>query len=222
MQGHTRACLALFTPFGASLTAALPPPFPNTPFPLSSCSYSNKRWCCHDAFHLDLSIWAFEKLAVNTFSLGVIGIEARQVPCSYQPANPAPAPANPSQGQQPPQGAKVPDSSTLFVKRFDSAGALQGAVKQVSDPSQGGGAPQVPFDSFFQGGLPGGGGGGSSASASASSSGGGSGSASAFASSSGGGGSSSSASASASSSSSSGSSSSTGGGGGSLKIDDAR
>jgi hypothetical protein len=25
--------------------------------------HSNKRWCCMDMYHLDLSIWAFEKLS---------------------------------------------------------------------------------------------------------------------------------------------------------------
>ncbi len=44
-------------------------------------AYSNKRWCCGDMPHLDLSTFAFEKLADT--DLGVIGIEYRFVskPC---------------------------------------------------------------------------------------------------------------------------------------------
>lgn len=25
-------------------------------------AYSNRRWCCGDMYHLDLSTWAFEKV----------------------------------------------------------------------------------------------------------------------------------------------------------------
>ena len=53
-------------------------------------AYSNKRWCCGDMPHLDLSSWAFDKLASR--SHGVIGIKYREVPCDHVPANPAPAP----------------------------------------------------------------------------------------------------------------------------------
>ncbi|KAF5842724.1 RlpA-like double-psi beta-barrel-protein domain-containing protein-containing protein [Dunaliella salina] len=44
---------------------------------------SNKRWCCGDMDHLDLSRWAFEKLAELRW--GVIKLEYRAVPCDYQP-----------------------------------------------------------------------------------------------------------------------------------------
>jgi len=50
-------------------------------------SYSNKRWCCGDMYHLDMSIWAFEKLADT--KLGVIAVEYRDVPCSHKPSKPA-------------------------------------------------------------------------------------------------------------------------------------
>jgi hypothetical protein len=33
--------------------------------------YSNKRWCCGDMDHFDISAWAFEKLADKKW--GVIG-----------------------------------------------------------------------------------------------------------------------------------------------------
>lgn len=66
--------------------------------------YSNKRWCCGDYYHFDISVWAFEKLA--DIKWGVIGIKYRIVPCDYKPANPARLPDGklPSQGRQPPGG----------------------------------------------------------------------------------------------------------------------
>ncbi|GAX75120.1 hypothetical protein CEUSTIGMA_g2564.t1 [Chlamydomonas eustigma] len=50
--------------------------------------YSNRRWCCGDMFHMDMSQWAFEKLASKKW--GVMATQYRMVPCSYQPQNPAP------------------------------------------------------------------------------------------------------------------------------------
>ncbi|KIZ06273.1 hypothetical protein MNEG_1676 [Monoraphidium neglectum] len=49
--------------------------------------FSNKRWCCGDMYHMDISVWAFEKLADTKY--GVIGMEYRDVDCGYRPANPA-------------------------------------------------------------------------------------------------------------------------------------
>lgn len=51
---------------------------------LCPCKYatnqaSNSRWCCGDAVHMDLSEWAFQKIA--DVSLGAIGVEYRQVAC---------------------------------------------------------------------------------------------------------------------------------------------
>uniref|UniRef100_A0A383VYW9 Expansin-like EG45 domain-containing protein n=1 Tax=Tetradesmus obliquus TaxID=3088 RepID=A0A383VYW9_TETOB len=57
-------------------------------------AYSNKRWCCNDMDHFDVSVWAFEKLADKKW--GVIGIKYRRVPCDYQPQNVAPAVSNAS------------------------------------------------------------------------------------------------------------------------------
>jgi hypothetical protein len=48
-----------------------------------SNAYSNKRWCCGDMFHFDLSIWSFEKLADTKW--GVIGVQYRRVPCTHRP-----------------------------------------------------------------------------------------------------------------------------------------
>eukprot|EP01025_Chloroclados_australasicus_P038270 TRINITY_DN392_c0_g1_i1.p2 TRINITY_DN392_c0_g1~~TRINITY_DN392_c0_g1_i1.p2 ORF type:complete len:406 (-),score=57.98 TRINITY_DN392_c0_g1_i1:1727-2944(-) len=63
-------------------------------------AYSNKRWCCGDMNHFDLSVWAFEKLAEHRW--GVIGLKYRQVPCDFQPSNPAPVPPEgPFWGEEP-------------------------------------------------------------------------------------------------------------------------
>ncbi|GLC47742.1 Expansin-A20 [Pleodorina starrii] len=42
-------------------------------------AYSNRRWCCGDMYHMDLSQTAFSKLA--DLGLGVIGIKYRTVDC---------------------------------------------------------------------------------------------------------------------------------------------
>ncbi|GLC67580.1 atexp4 [Pleodorina starrii] len=52
--------------------------------------YSNKRWCCGDMYHFDMSTWAFEKLAEDRW--GVIGIITRSVACDYEPEKRAPVP----------------------------------------------------------------------------------------------------------------------------------
>lgn len=59
-------------------------------------AYSNKRWCCNDVEHLDMSIWAFEKLAPTKW--GVIGLQYRAVPCSFSASSPAPEISNPTIG----------------------------------------------------------------------------------------------------------------------------
>ncbi|KAG2497376.1 hypothetical protein HYH03_004534 [Edaphochlamys debaryana] len=57
-------------------------------------AYSNRRWCCGDMYHLDLSTWAFEKLAEKKW--GVIGLQVRSVPCNYKPEKAASPPSNPT------------------------------------------------------------------------------------------------------------------------------
>ncbi|KXZ55514.1 hypothetical protein GPECTOR_2g1063 [Gonium pectorale] len=49
-------------------------------------AYSNRRWCCGDMYHMDLSDHAFQKLA--DVGLGVIGIRYRVVGCpgGFQPS----------------------------------------------------------------------------------------------------------------------------------------
>ncbi len=44
-------------------------------------AYSNKRWCCGDMDHFDVSVWAFEKLADKKW--GVVGIKYRQGGCRW-------------------------------------------------------------------------------------------------------------------------------------------
>lgn len=46
--------------------------------------------CCGDMYHLDLSVWAFEKLAQVKW--GVIAVSWRDVPCWYKPKNAAKLP----------------------------------------------------------------------------------------------------------------------------------
>ncbi|KAG2454946.1 hypothetical protein HYH02_000774 [Chlamydomonas schloesseri] len=62
-------------------------------------AYSNKRWCCGDMPHFDLSIWGFERLASTKW--GVIGLKYRRVPCDYVPAKEASSIAYPTPGEQP-------------------------------------------------------------------------------------------------------------------------
>ncbi|PNH12715.1 Expansin-A15 [Tetrabaena socialis] len=56
-----------------TIVDACPCSYPNN-------AYSNQRWCCGDAEHIDLSQEAFEQLA--DLSQGAIGIFFRQVSCS--------------------------------------------------------------------------------------------------------------------------------------------
>lgn len=65
-------------------------------------AYSNKRWCCNDVEHLDISVWAFEKIAPTKW--GVIGLKYRAVPCNNNPAWNAPNVANATKGSPPPKG----------------------------------------------------------------------------------------------------------------------
>jgi len=68
--------------------------------------YSNQRWCCADMAHLDLSIWAFEKLADPKW--GVMGLKYRQVPCDHQPEKATVPLANPFPGSPVPDGETCP------------------------------------------------------------------------------------------------------------------
>jgi len=99
---------------------------------------------------LDLSIWAFEKLADK--SNGVIALSYRQVSCDYQPSNPAPALSNPSRAEEPFEGAKRPDQK-IFVERFDNLGKSQAAVSAISDESQADGKSIVSVDKLYQDGT---------------------------------------------------------------------
>lgn len=60
---------------------------------------SNKRWCCGDIYHLDLSVWAYERLANKKW--GVIGVAWRDVPCWYKPKKQARLPAGSKPSRRP-------------------------------------------------------------------------------------------------------------------------
>ncbi|PNH03761.1 hypothetical protein TSOC_010142 [Tetrabaena socialis] len=52
---------------------------PADPGRYPSNAYSNRRWCCGDMQHFDLSLHAFQKIADT--GLGVVGIQFRPVNC---------------------------------------------------------------------------------------------------------------------------------------------
>ncbi|KAF5842723.1 hypothetical protein DUNSADRAFT_5490 [Dunaliella salina] len=107
------------------------------------CTYppnekSNRRWCCGDVDHLDLSKWAFEKLAELRW--GVIKLEYRAVPCDHQPEKQAWI-DNPSEGnpKNPPSDAKRrtrdwPElrSKNIVPKVIFNDGWIQNGFKDVS------------------------------------------------------------------------------------------
>ncbi|DBB12456.1 hypothetical protein WJX82_006372 [Trebouxia sp. C0006] len=79
--------------------------------------------------HYDMSIWAFEKLADTKW--GVIGLQWRSVPCDYNSTDPAPAPtpATPAVGQEPPPGTQYPPVGYWDKPRSQwpgSTGSLEG------------------------------------------------------------------------------------------------
>lgn len=57
-------------------------------------AFSNRRWCCGDMYHLDISTYAFEKLADKKW--GVIGLKVRRVSCLTRPWRQALPPSNPT------------------------------------------------------------------------------------------------------------------------------
>lgn len=77
--------------------------------------YSNKRWCCGDMDHFDLSVWTFEKLSERRW--GVIGLQYREVPCDYKPENEAPPAKDPTPGVPPPSHAKRPSWAKTVVNQ---------------------------------------------------------------------------------------------------------
>lgn len=116
-------------------------------------AYSNSRWCCGDGgageAHMDLSIWAFEKLAST--SIGVMGLSYREVPCSYAPSNVAttdyPSPPEPPEKF----GAKRPEE-VQYVQRFDGSGMTQGSVTTISKDEKPWG-PIVPPEKVYKDGT---------------------------------------------------------------------
>eukprot|EP01025_Chloroclados_australasicus_P040130 TRINITY_DN417_c1_g1_i2.p1 TRINITY_DN417_c1_g1~~TRINITY_DN417_c1_g1_i2.p1 ORF type:complete len:417 (-),score=44.25 TRINITY_DN417_c1_g1_i2:1251-2501(-) len=95
--------------------------------------YSNKRWCCGDMDHFDMSVWAFEKLAEKRW--GVIGLNYREVPCDYQPSKVAPEPVNTTECTPVLEGTSCPKNRfplkqnwelihMMYKKRFQAAGIM--------------------------------------------------------------------------------------------------
>ena len=81
---RTNVCFNDYASVVVMVTDTCPCNYPNN-------AYSNRRWCCGDMYHLDMSQWAFEKLAQNKW--GVIAVSWRDVPCWYKPKNPARVPS---------------------------------------------------------------------------------------------------------------------------------
>ncbi|KAG1667547.1 hypothetical protein FOA52_014627 [Chlamydomonas sp. UWO 241] len=65
-------------------------------------AWSNRRWCCGERDHMDLSVWAFEKLA--DVKWGVIPIKYREVACTDTPRRKAIDPYGATPGQYAPAG----------------------------------------------------------------------------------------------------------------------
>ena len=53
---RTSACKSEDASVVVTITDACPCVYPGN-------AYGNKRWCCGDMDHFDMSIWAFEKIA---------------------------------------------------------------------------------------------------------------------------------------------------------------
>eukprot|EP00210_Caulerpa_lentillifera_P002459 g2357.t1 len=96
--------------------------------------YSNKRWCCGDMDHLDLSIWAFEKLA--DMKWGVIGLKYRPVSCDFVPYKEAKAPPYPFQGVPPPPGATKP-WPPRFLERKSGSGTTTPVINRSANNNDG-------------------------------------------------------------------------------------
>eukprot|EP00884_Botryococcus_braunii_P002834 jgi/Botrbrau1/12551/Bobra.0169s0088.1 len=77
---RTEACFDPSASIVIRITDACPCNYPNNP-------QSNRRWCCGDTMHIDLSVYAYEKLADRQW--GAIGIQYREVPCYYTPSKQA-------------------------------------------------------------------------------------------------------------------------------------
>ncbi|WIA29269.1 hypothetical protein OEZ86_011777 [Tetradesmus obliquus] len=116
--------------------------------------FSNKRWCCGDMDHFDMSVWAFQKL--TDMKWGVIPIQYQRVDCSKQPDNKAYL--NYDQmfpGEFPPKW-QAGDRDIDWYKFFPKGGYMNSHA--------GDGSYMVSTDDFLRKiGRSGGGGGGSSA-----------------------------------------------------------
>eukprot|EP01025_Chloroclados_australasicus_P003402 TRINITY_DN107_c1_g1_i1.p2 TRINITY_DN107_c1_g1~~TRINITY_DN107_c1_g1_i1.p2 ORF type:complete len:394 (-),score=54.81 TRINITY_DN107_c1_g1_i1:3929-5110(-) len=98
--------------------------------------YSNNRWCCGDIDHLDLSIWAFEKLADPKW--GVMGLQYRPVACDHKPATAAPPLEVPYAGVPPPSEDYCPSGrwEEIDSRVFDRSQDYQQAGLIYTDTLQ--------------------------------------------------------------------------------------
>lgn len=134
----------------------------NCPCKYDGNAYSNRRWCCHDhgLQHFDMSLWAFEKLVVQTSdykisNIGIIGVSWRRVPCSYRPPPEKQAlPLDrPTPGEAVPKDARRPEEAP-WVRRGDPEGKRQGAAQKAYDhkSAQTDSRGQFDVSNFCQGG----------------------------------------------------------------------
>ncbi|WIA44468.1 hypothetical protein OEZ86_007214 [Tetradesmus obliquus] len=83
--------------------------------------YSNKRWCCGDMDHLDISVQSFLKL--SDMKWGVIPLQYRKVACNAKPAKVAKA-AMQIQGEFPPFKQGKERNDAFYYKYFPTGGYL--------------------------------------------------------------------------------------------------
>eukprot|EP01025_Chloroclados_australasicus_P069772 TRINITY_DN989_c3_g1_i2.p1 TRINITY_DN989_c3_g1~~TRINITY_DN989_c3_g1_i2.p1 ORF type:complete len:495 (+),score=65.81 TRINITY_DN989_c3_g1_i2:121-1605(+) len=109
-----------------TITDTCPCNYPNN-------AYSNERWCCGDMDHLDLSVWAFEKLA--ELKWGVLGLQYRQVACDHTPYKAAPEPTEPYPPSPVPEGTVCPKSN--FPLKWNWQEVQQIYRKRIADTGNG-------------------------------------------------------------------------------------
>eukprot|EP00879_Flechtneria_rotunda_P007961 GHRR01008341.1.p1 GENE.GHRR01008341.1~~GHRR01008341.1.p1 ORF type:complete len:252 (+),score=63.02 GHRR01008341.1:248-1003(+) len=92
------------------------------PCQYSANYFSNKRWCCGDMDHFDVSVWAFQKL--TNMKWGVVPIQYRQVDCGQQPSKKADPNAATFPGEFPPLSQADERSDFDYYRYFPQGGYL--------------------------------------------------------------------------------------------------
>lgn len=103
---------------------------------LCQCNYapnaaSNKRWCCGDEQHLDVSIFALEKIVKEVGRWGVFAISYRKVDCNTPTVDEAPPIARPT--RDPHTNMKPPG---LNCGRTTQSRSLSPPRKAISNKSK--------------------------------------------------------------------------------------